>query len=208
MQETEIHEYGRGIPIDPGKPHGCAAGFLTAGDDVSCRCYTWKNFLLRKTRNTQGENKMTERGLRDSDCLIMEVQNPAREKRYAPVEEENGDGTRKGSGFMQIYPVIDMLETGRQLKQECDRRQISPKELQDFLGLAALQSVYGWFQGRTLPSLDNFYALSRYLGMQMEELVVPQKYGREVLVREARRTMERRLMAYFGFCLQAEADAA
>ena len=149
---------------------------------------------------------MTKRGLWDSDYIILEIQNPDRENRRRDTEEIFADVTGKGCGFMQVYPVIDMEETGRQLKQECERRQVSPRELQKFLGLAALQSVYGWFQGRTLPSLDNFYALSRYLGMQMEELVVPQKNGREVLVREARRAMERRLMAYFGFCLQAEAD--
>lgn len=150
------------------------------------------------------EYKMTKRGLRDSICFIIEVQGFQAEISAEGAGEISEERTEKGSGFMQVYPVIDMLETGRQLKQECDRRQVSPRELQEFLGLAALQSVYGWFQGRTLPSLDNFYALSRYLGMQMEELVVPQMYSREVRVRDARRSMERRLMAYFGFCLQAE----
>ncbi|MBQ7840662.1 MAG: helix-turn-helix transcriptional regulator [Lachnospiraceae bacterium] len=103
-----------------------------------------------------------------------------------------------------VYPVIDVEGTGRHLKTECEKRNITPKEIQEFLGLAALQSVYGWFQGRTLPSLDNFYALSRYLGMRMEELVVPQNCSREVLVRGATRALERRMMAYLGFLLQAE----
>lgn len=128
---------------------------------------------------------------------------------YAMVEVESGtegvlEAERKGCGFMLIYPVIDVQETGRQLKRECDRRHVSPRELQEFLGLAALQSVYGWFQGRALPSLDNFYALSCYLGMRMEELLVPRRASREVPVRAANSRMERRMMAYFGFCLQAE----
>ena len=95
--------------------------------------------------------------------------------------QENGSiEGRKGCGFMQVYPVIDVQETGRQLRAECERRQVTPKELQEFLGLAALQSIYSWFQGRTLPSLDNFYALSCYLGIRMEELVVPKRRAREV----------------------------
>ena len=103
-----------------------------------------------------------------------------------------------------FYPVIDVEETGKYLKAECDRRNISAKEVQEFLGLAATQSVYSWFQGRALPSLDNFYALSRYLGMRMEEMVIPQKRSREVPAREAKQSLERRLMAYLNFQLQAE----
>ncbi len=119
--------------------------------------------------------------------------------------QENGSiEGRKGCGFMQVYPVIDVQETGRQLRAECERRQVTPKELQEFLGLAALQSIYSWFQGRTLPSLDNFYALSCYLGIRMEELVVPKRRAREVPVRGAARALERRMVAYLGFCLQAE----
>lgn len=121
----------------------------------------------------------------------------------------NPEGTivreQKGCGFMLMYPVIDVQGTGRQLKQECDRRHVTAREIQEFLGLAALQSIYSWFQGRALPSLDNFYALSCYLGMRMEELVVTDRRSREVPVRQANGVRDRRMMAYFGFFLQAEA---
>lgn len=114
----------------------------------------------------------------------------------------NAAGGQKGRGFMLTYPVIDVQETGRQLRRTCDRKQVSPREIQQFLGLAALQSVYSWFQGRALPSLDNFYALSCYLGMRMEELVVPQHRSREVPVREDAVRRERRQLAYYGFLLE------
>lgn len=106
---------------------------------------------------------------------------------------------------MLTYPVIDVRETGRRLKDVCGERKITVHEIQEFLGIGALQSIYGWFQGRTLPSLDNFYALSCYLGMKMEELVVPEGDSREIPVRDADRALERRQLAYYGFCLQAEA---
>lgn len=115
---------------------------------------------------------------------------------------------KKGCGFMLTYPVIDVQKTGKHLKMECERRQVTPREIQEFLGLAALQSVYGWFQGRTLPSLDNFYALSCFLGMRMEEMVVPKRREKEVVVRDALRSLERRMMAYLGFCFQAEGAGA
>ena len=114
-------------------------------------------------------------------------------------------GERKGCGFMLTYPVIDVQETGKQLRRTCDRKQVTPREVQDFLGLAALQSVYGWFQGRSLPSLDNFYALSCYLGMRMEELLVPKGRSKEVRVREFAKERKFRQMSYYGFCFQAEA---
>lgn len=116
-------------------------------------------------------------------------------------------GGQKGRGFMLTYPVIDVQETGRQLRRTCERKQVSPRELQQFLGLAALQSIYSWFQGRALPSLDNFYALSCYLGMRMEELVVPQHRSREVPVKEAVGGMKRRQLAYYGFLLEPASAA-
>lgn len=144
---------------------------------------------------------MKEYGLLDRVCLMIEMEIGT--GGFAEVIA----GEQKGCGFMLTYPVIDVRETGRQLKLECDRKQVTPRELQEFLGLAALQSIYNWFQGRALPSLDNFYALSCYLGTGMETLVVPKGCSKEVLVREAARRLERRMMAYFGFCLQAEAVA-
>lgn len=111
---------------------------------------------------------------------------------------------QKGCGFMLAYPVINVKETGRLIKRSCEKRNVTVRQIQEFLGLAALQSIYGWFQGRTLPTLDNFYALSCYLGMRMEDLVVPEGRSREVPVRDAERALERRQLAYYAFCLQAE----
>ena len=34
-----------------------------------------------------------------------------------------------------------------------------------------MQSIYNWFQGKALPSLDNFYALSSYLGTELDSLI-------------------------------------
>lgn len=140
---------------------------------------------------------MTKYGLLDSICSKLEV-----EIRTGVCEGVEA-GEKEEKGFMLIYPVIDVQETGKRLKRTCDQRRISARELQEFLGLAALQSIYSWFQGRALPSLDNFYALSRYLGMRMEELVVTQGSSREVPVRGAARSLKRRQLAYYGFLLEA-----
>lgn len=110
---------------------------------------------------------------------------------------------------MRTYPVIDVSRTGKNLQMECDLREISTKELQQFLGLTGRQSIYSWFQGKALPTLDNFYALSKYLGVAMEDLVV-QKSDRaekmggmdEQAAQADVHAMERRQLAYFGGLLQ------
>lgn len=71
--------------------------------------------------------------------------------------------------------MIDMKRTGRQLKEHCDRRGLSVREIQKRLHIGSFQSVYAWFQGKTLPSLDNFYALAKLLGASMESLIVEKR---------------------------------
>lgn len=108
---------------------------------------------------------------------------------------------------MQGYPVIDVYRTGLRLKGACEKRHRTAKDVQEFLGLAALQSVYGWFRGKTLPSLDNFYALSCYLGMSMEDMVVTKGEPGSAPNREAFQALQRRQMAYLAFCFEAEGEA-
>ena len=70
------------------------------------------------------------------------------------------------------YPVIDSKRTGRQIKTECRKQGLTVREIQDFLQIGAAQSIYDWFQGKSLPALDNMVALSRLLGVPMENLIV------------------------------------
>ncbi|WP_300803672.1 helix-turn-helix transcriptional regulator [uncultured Acetatifactor sp.] len=67
---------------------------------------------------------------------------------------------------------IDMKLTGRRLKSLCDRREITVKTIQKELYIGSFQSVYAWFAGKTLPSLDNMYRLSRLLRVPMDEMIV------------------------------------
>ena len=46
------------------------------------------------------------------------------------------------------------------------------KELQEYLGLSCPQGVYQWQAGRSLPSVDNLYAVSRLWGVSMNEILV------------------------------------
>lgn len=46
------------------------------------------------------------------------------------------------------------------------------RQLQKALGIGAYQSIYDWFSGKSLPSLDNMLALSRLLDIPIERLII------------------------------------
>ena len=71
-----------------------------------------------------------------------------------------------------VYPVIDMRATGTHIKALMDARELSVQDVQDAMGLASPQAVYRWLRGSNMPSVDNLYALSRYLNIQMDDVIV------------------------------------
>lgn len=66
---------------------------------------------------------------------------------------------------------IDMKKTGAKIKALCKERNITVKDIQKELYIGAFQSVYDWFSGKTLPSVDNLYRLSKLLNVRMEDMI-------------------------------------
>ena len=71
-----------------------------------------------------------------------------------------------------VFPVIDLTETGRQIEKSRKAAGLSVKDVQAYFGFEYPQAVYKWQHGECLPSVDNLLALSRLLGMPMEDLLV------------------------------------
>ena len=69
------------------------------------------------------------------------------------------------------FPVIDSRATGVNLRRIMDARNISVRELKDYLGLSSIQSIYHWLNGICLPSIDNLYAMSIYFRLPVDELI-------------------------------------
>lgn len=57
-----------------------------------------------------------------------------------------------------MFPTINLKETGTNLRKIMKERSITVKEVQQYLGLGSVQSVYHWLNGISLPSIDNLYA--------------------------------------------------
>ena len=71
--------------------------------------------------------------------------------------------------------MIDMQKTGQRIKEICDNQGITVRQIQDELNIGSFQSIYSWFHGKTLPSLDNFYALCKLLHVSMDSMIVEQE---------------------------------
>lgn len=73
-----------------------------------------------------------------------------------------------------MYQPIDPIKTGAKMKRMLKAAGYEVRDIQKYLHLACPQSIYRWFQGKILPSVEHLCALSRLLNVHMEELLVLQ----------------------------------
>ena len=70
------------------------------------------------------------------------------------------------------FPVINLEDTGSNI-ESCRRKAgLSVRDLQNYFGFEYPQAIYKWQHGECLPTVDNLLALSRILGVRMEDLLV------------------------------------
>ena len=72
---------------------------------------------------------------------------------------------------MMPYPRIGGKVAGEGILRRRIERGYTVLDMQRYLNLACPQSVYHWQAGRTLPNIDNFYALSVLFGTTVNDLV-------------------------------------
>lgn len=70
-----------------------------------------------------------------------------------------------------MFPLINKQETGINLRRIMDRRGVTAKDVQKYLGLGCVQSVYRWIDGINMPTIDNLYALSELFQLPIDALV-------------------------------------
>ena len=72
---------------------------------------------------------------------------------------------------MVEYPVIDLHSTGARINELRRERGITVDELRIYLGMNNPNSIYKWFRGEVLPTLENMYALSVILEVPIDEII-------------------------------------
>ena len=70
------------------------------------------------------------------------------------------------------FPVIDPVATGKNILSLRKEKGLSVRDLQEFFGFEEPQAIYRWQYGKTLPSVDNLYALSAVLDVPIERILV------------------------------------
>lgn len=71
-----------------------------------------------------------------------------------------------------MFPVIDKKLTGCRLQFWMCVNGLTPKDIQQYLSLTCVQTVYRWLEGVNLPAIDNLYALSRLFHTRVDALIV------------------------------------
>ena len=70
------------------------------------------------------------------------------------------------------YPVIDMRATGQNIRRLMIINGLNVNDIKDALGLKAAQSIYHWLDGRSLPTIDNIYALSKLFSITIDSIII------------------------------------
>lgn len=77
-------------------------------------------------------------------------------------------------------PVLDLNATGAKIKSLLRQRGISPRELQSILNFPYVQTIYNWFRGKNMPTLDNLVVLAQVLDVRMDDIIVTKTVDVEI----------------------------
>lgn len=70
------------------------------------------------------------------------------------------------------YPVIDPIKTGKNIKLLIKNSGNSIANIGKILGIADMSTVYKWLRGDALPGIDNLLALSVFLGIPINDILI------------------------------------
>ena len=69
-------------------------------------------------------------------------------------------------------PVIDMVLTGQNISTLRKQSGYSVRDLADLLDMPAVNPVYKWEKGMTLPSIDNLVLLASVLNTTLDNIII------------------------------------
>ena len=79
-----------------------------------------------------------------------------------------------------LKPVLDLAATGAKIKTVMKQKGFSARELSVLMDFPYVQTIYNWFAGKNMPTLDNLIVLAQILGVKMDDLIVTQQVEIEV----------------------------
>ncbi len=100
----------------------------------------------------------------------------------------------KERGVNIMLPLINKKKTGINLRLLMDERGLTVKDIQQYLKLGSVQSVYHWLNGISLPTVDNLYALSYLFQVPVDDMLCG---TRPRIFTGEKQAQIRRLCAYY-----------
>ena len=70
------------------------------------------------------------------------------------------------------FPTLNLKETGNRIHALRVNCGYSVEDVAGFMGFSGPQAVYKWEWGKSLPTVDNLYALSKLFGVTIEKILV------------------------------------
>ena len=71
-----------------------------------------------------------------------------------------------------LKPVLDLAATGAKIKTVMKDKGITARELQIIMDFPYVQTIYNWFAGKNMPTIDNLVVLAKILAVPMDDLVI------------------------------------
>lgn len=71
-----------------------------------------------------------------------------------------------------IRPQFDIVASGRRMRDIRKMRNISVREVVEYMGFESTQAIYKWEAGKCYPQADNLVALARLYNVSPMELLV------------------------------------
>lgn len=69
------------------------------------------------------------------------------------------------------FPVIDPVATGSRIDALRRSNGFSVADLKEHFGFSTTNAIYKWLHGYTLPSIDNFLALSVLFNVPINDMI-------------------------------------
>ena len=97
-----------------------------------------------------------------------------------------------------MYPTIDMKATGMCIRRIMNQRKLTVRDVQKYLNLSSVQSIYHWIYGQSMPTIDNLYALSELFQLPIDAMIVGNRYCHRLFFGDP---MYRRVYMYYMLAL-------
>ena len=70
-----------------------------------------------------------------------------------------------------MRPTIDYKKTGNRLKFLMNMSELTPKAIQEYVGLSCVQTIYHWISGISIPKIEHLYMLSALFNTELDMMV-------------------------------------